>query len=97
MLVQHGTWVGTSCFFIGGRILTYVGFLFIGGIKPTNVGFMFESTRKGRLIPGVVVFSVWRNRIFYSNFFPLKNPFPSDNQREGRKRLTSVIPRMNHL
>ena len=57
MQVHRGPWVGTSFLFIGGIKPTYVGFLFVGGIKPTYVGFLLESTRKGHLIPGAVVFS----------------------------------------
>ena len=80
---HHGGWVGFSFLFVGGSKRTYVGFMFIGGRKPTYVGFLLESTRKGQLIPGAVVSSIWRSRIFHSNFFPLENPFPSDNQRGG--------------
>ena len=58
MQVHHGRWVGSSFLFIGGRKPTYLGFLLIGGRKPTYVGFILESTRKGHLIPGAVVFSI---------------------------------------
>ena len=75
--VHHSPWVGTSFLFIGGGKPTYVGFLFIGGRKPTYVGFQLESTRKGYLIPGAVVFSI-------PSFFPLKNLSPSDNRSGGR-------------
>ena len=86
MQFHHGRWVGTSCLFIGGRKPTNVGFLFIGGRKPINVGFLFiggrkptyvgfllDSTRRDHLIPGAVIFSIWRSRIFQSKFFSLKN------------------------
>ena len=43
--VHHGRWVGTSFLFIGGRISAYVDYL-------------LESTRKGHLIPGAVIFSI---------------------------------------
>ena len=69
MQVHHGHWVGTSFLFIGGRKPTYVGFQFIGGRKPTDVGFLLESTRKGHLIPGTVVFPIQRGCIFHSKFF----------------------------
>ena len=49
----------------------------------TYIYFLLESTRKGHLIPGAVVFFIWRGRIFHSNFFPLKDTFPSDNRRIG--------------
>ena len=45
MQVHHGCWVGTSSLFIGGR-------------KPTYVGILLDSTSKGHLIPGKVVFSI---------------------------------------
>ena len=45
MQVHRGRWVGTSLLFIGGR-------------KPTYVCFLLESTRKGHLIPGAVIFSI---------------------------------------
>ena len=77
MQVHHGCWVGTS-------------FLFIGGRKPTYVGFLLESTRKGHLIPGAVVFSIRRSRIFHYKFFSLKNPSPSDNRRGGRMAHLSL-------
>ena len=77
MQVNLGHWVVTSFLFIGGRKPTYVSFLFIRGRKPAYVGFLLESTRKGHLIPGAVVFSIL-------SFFPLENPCPSDNQRGAR-------------
>ena len=79
MQVHHDPWVGTSFLLIGERRPTYVGFLFIGGRKPTNVSFIMETTRKGHLIPGAVVFSIRRGHNFHSKFFSLKNCFPSDN------------------
>ena len=45
MQVHHGSWVGTSCLFIGGSIYAYVGFL-------------MESMRKGHLIHGAIVVSI---------------------------------------
>ena len=41
MQVHHGSWVGTSCLFIGGSIYAYVGFL-------------LNSMRKGHLFPGAI-------------------------------------------
>ena len=84
MQIHHGRWVGTSFLLIKGRKPTNIGFLFVGGRKPTYVGFRLESTRKGYSIPGAVVFSIQRSRIFHCNFFSLKNPCPSDNRRGGR-------------
>ena len=78
MQVHRGPWVGTSFLFIGGIKPTYVGFLFVGGIKPTYVDFLLESTRKGHLIPGAVVFSI-------PSFFSLKNIFTLDKRRGGCK------------
>ena len=48
---------------------TTIGFLFVGERKPTYVGFLLEFTRKGRLIPGLVVFSI-------PIIFPIKNLVP---------------------
>ena len=76
MQFHHFCWVGTSFLFVGGRKPTYVGFLFIVGIIPTCVGFLLESTRKGHLIPGAVVFSIWRGHIFHSEFFHWKTLVP---------------------
>ena len=97
MQVHHDPWVGTSFLLIGERRPTYVGFLFIGGRKPTNVSFIMETTRKGHLIPGAVVFSIRHSRILHSKFFSLKKPFPSDNWRGGRNPYhMKVIQRVVH-
>ena len=74
MQVHHGRWVGTSLLLIGGRKHTYVGFCSLEEEKPTYAGFILESTRKGHLIPGAVVFSIRRGRIFHSMFFSIENP-----------------------
>ena len=91
MQAHRGHWVGTSFLFIAGRKPTYVGFLFVRGRKPTYVGFILESTRKGRLIPGVFVFSIRRFHIFHSDFFSLRNPCPLDNQRGGRSEYCRTV------
>ena len=41
MKVHHGSWVGTSCLFIGGSIYAFVGF-------------PLDSMKKGNLFPGVI-------------------------------------------
>ena len=80
MQFHHGRWVGTS-------------FLFIGGIKPTDVGFLLESTRKGRLIPGTVLFFIWRGRIFHSKFFSLKNLVPQTTDADSQH---NQVPKTHH-
>ena len=84
MQFHHGRWFGTTFFFIGGLNLTDVGFMFVGGRKPTYVGFLLEYTRKGHLIPGAVVFYIWRGCILHSRFiFPLGNSCLSENRCGG--------------
>ena len=64
----------------------FSGFLFIRARKPTYVGFLLESTRKGHLIPGAVICSIWLSLIFHYKFLSLKNPCPLDNRHGGRKQ-----------
>ena len=68
-------------FFHWRKKTTSIGFLFIGGRKSTCIGCLLESTRKGHLIPGAVVFSI-------PIFFPIEKPL---SLRQFTRRLYVVL------